>query len=173
MSPGYPLPLLVDTQVIEGWEDGVPLGKPGMAHSMWKVHVEKKKKWQRGKSMDWQDTCHELSTTTDSELSSFSWWPHAHALSQAGLGLHYSRWAKKSSFLFLQGSWKLLELVRYHIVSNAEVSVDALLAQEHNSIFRSFSTLKAVVFKEWHPLSTPHSKASKEGSNAFAKGSHT
>ena len=79
--------------------------------------------------MERQGVCHELSTT-DPEV------PGAPAgdtvlillsSQQTRLGLRDSFWAKTASFLLWQGSWKLLELVRYHIIPNTEVSVAALL----------------------------------------------
>ena len=82
--------------------------------------------------MEWQGACHKLNTTTDPEVSGA---PADDTVlismssQQARLGLCDSFWAKTASFLLWQGSWKLLELVRYHIVSNTEVSTAALLTQ--------------------------------------------
>lgn len=47
---------------------------------------------------------------------------------QARLGFWGPFWAEQTSFLPWQGSWKLLELVQYHIVSNTEVSAAVLPA---------------------------------------------
>lgn len=76
-----------------------------------------------------------------------------HVLSQARLGLCASFWAKTTSLLLWQGSWKLLELVRYHIVSNTEVSMAALLTRGCKNIFKPLTTLKAEVFQEQPLLS--------------------
>lgn len=112
LSPGHLLPVPAHMHVMKG--------------------PYQNKTWCRGEDMKCQGACHKLSTTTDPEVSGT---PASGAVltpmssHQARLCFWGSFWAKTASLLHWQGSWKLLELVRYHIVSNTEVSPAALPAQ--------------------------------------------